>query len=464
MKNCSRPIEKQQRACVRRSGETYDSLTFFNLLTGDSMLETVENHLPEYRERVYPPTEVLSMFMAQVLSADRSCQNAVDQAVVIRASHGLVPHSTHTGGYCRARQRLPVKLPRELARHSARLLEQQLTEPYLWQGRGVKMVDGTTVSMPDTPENQEKYPQPNTQEEGIGFPICRMVGMVSMGSGAVVDVAYGPCEGKGSDETTLLRELMHNLQPGDIELADALYPSYFHLCDLKRRGVDGLFEQHGSRRRSTDYRRGVQIGRKDHLIVLKKPKRPDWISEQEYEQVPETLSVREFATGGKNGKTMVTTLLCPKQYSLSSLKRFYWHRWQIELALRNIKSTLGMGILSCKTPEMIEKEIWVYLLAYNLIRILMVQAASLSGCLPHQISFKHTVQIWLARSRDGAARNGAEFEEQLFILIAQQRVGNRPGRIEPRAIKRRPKPFPRLDKPREAARNEVIRHGHGPKN
>ncbi len=160
---------------------------------------------------------------------------------------------------------------------------------------------------------------------------------------------------------------------------------------------------------------------------------------------------------------MVTTLPCPKPYSLSSLKRFYWHRWQIELAFRNIKSTLGMGILSCKTPEMIEKEIWVYLLAYNLIRILMVQAASLSGCLSHQISFKHTVQIWLAISRNGAARNGAEFEEQLFILIAQQRVGNGPGRIEPRAIKRRPKPFPRLDNPREAARNEVIRHGHGPK-
>lgn len=404
------------------------------------------------------------MFMAQVLSADRSCQNAVNQAAVMRASHGLVPLSPHTGGYCRARQRLPVELPRELSRHSAKLLEQHLPESCAWKGRGVKMVDGTTVSMPDTPENQKTYPQSNTQAQGIGFPICRMVGMVSLGSGAVIDVAYGPCEGKGSDETTLLRDLMHNLQPGDIELADALYPSYFHLCDLKRRGVDGLFEQHGSRRRSTDYRRGVSLGKKDHLVILKKPKRPDWMSEQEYEQMPQTLSVREFDTGGKHGKTMVTTLLCPKQYSQSSLKRFYWRRWQIELAFRDIKSTLGMGILSCKTPEMIEKEIWVYLLAYNLIRILMMQAASLSGCLPHQISFKHTVQIWLARSRDSTARHGAKFEEQLFILIAQKRVGNRPGRVEPRAVKRRPKPFPKLDKPREAARNEVIKHGHGPKN
>lgn len=221
--------------------------------------------------------------------------------------------------------------------------------------------------------------------------------------------------------------------------------------------MDGVFEQHGSRQRSTDFRRGQRLGPRDHLIELRKPKKkPDWITQQAYDQAPDTLMVRELYTGGK---TLVTTLLSPKKTSKSALKAFYRDRWQVELDLRNIKTTLGMEMLSCRTAAMAEKEIWVYLLAYNLIRLLMAQAALLTDLIPRQLSFKHTLRLWIAwRHRDIGNDEGNLMG--LFILIAQQQVGNRPGRIEPRAVKRRPKPFPLLTKPRPIARENIRKNGH----
>ena len=181
------------------------------------------------------------------------------------------------------------------------------------------------------------------------------------------------------------------------------------------------------------------------------------MSEVEYERAPESLCVRELRVGGK---TLVSTLADPKQTSKSDLKALYQHRWHIELDLRNIKTTLGMERLSCKSPEMARKELWVYLLAYNLIRVMMAQAALLDACLPRDLSFKHTVQIWLAWTHHGHGIDQDEKINLLFVLIGQQRVGERPGRIEPRALKRRPKQYPLLTKPRALARAEVRKHGH----
>ncbi len=224
------------------------------------------------------------------------------------------------------------------------------------------------------------------------------------------------------------------------------------------RGVDGVFEQHGARRRSTDFRYGKRLGPRDHLIELKKPQRkPEWMSQAEYDQAPDTLTVRELHT---HGKVLVTTLLCPKQTPKSALKRLYRDRWHVELDLRNIKTTLGMETLSCRTPAMALKEIWVYLLAYNLIRLLMAQAALLAEVLPRQLSFKHTLQLWVAWGYVSHGVHQGDKLTGLFMLIAQQRVGNRPGRVEPRALKRRPKPFPLLTKPRNVAREEIRKNGH----
>ena len=449
---------KQRQGRVRKQAHNSDAYAFFNLLTGPELFDQVESLLPQHRERLFPPTETLSMFLAQALSEDGSCQKAVNEAAVKRLVGDLPRCSTHTGAYCRGRQRLPVEMVSTLARYTGRWVTELAPEPWRWRGRRVRLVDGTTVVMPDTPANQALYPQPRSQKPGLGFPLCRMVGIVCLGSGALLDAAMGPCRGKGSDEQSLLRSILDGLERADLLLGDAFYATYFLLCTLRERGIDAVFEQHGARQRSTDFGCGQRLGQRDHLIVLHKPTiKPDWMTQADYEQAPDTVTVRELRTGGK---ILVTTLLCPKQTPKSALKSLYRNRWHIELDLRNIKTTLGMEPLSCQSPAMAIKEIWVYLLAYNLIRLMMAQAALRADRLPRQLSFKHTVQMWIAWAQHG---NGTEHNDKLhglFILIAQQHVGDRPDRIEPRAIKRRPKPYPLLTKPRPLARAHVRKHGH----
>jgi len=452
------PSACAQQRRVRTHARNSDAYAFFNLLTGPELFDQVESLLPPHRERRFPPTETLSMFLAQALSADRSCQKAVDEAAVKRLVAGLTPCSTHTGAYCRARKRLPGEMVHTLACHSGRWVAARAPESWRWRGRRVRLVDGTTVTMPDTPANQAVYPQPRSQRPGLGFPLCRMVGIVCLGSGAVLNAATGRYRGKGGDEQSLLRSILDTLERADVLVGDAYYATYFLLCTLRERGIDAVFEQHGARQRTTDFRCGQRLGPRDHLIVLEKPAiKPDWMSKADYARAPASVTVRELRTGGK---TLVTTLLCPKQTPKSALKSLYQSRWHVELDLRNIKTTLGMEKLSCQTPAMAIKEIWVYLLAYNLIRLLMAQAALLADRLPRQLSFKHTVQIWIAWAEH---RTGTEHNDRLyglFVLIAQQRVGQRPGRIEPRAIKRRPKPYPLLTQTRALSRAHVRKHGH----
>jgi hypothetical protein len=449
------PSSRQQKI-VSHHARNVDSIAMFNLLTGPQLLNQVEALLPEHRERLFPPTETLSMFLAQALSADGSCQQVVNDAMVKRVIAGLRPGSTDTGGYCKARRRLPLTMISSLARDVGNMVTQGAPSTWQWRSRQVRLVDGATVTLPDTPENQAAYPQSGRQAAGLGFPICRMVALLCLVSGALLDAATGPCKGKGSDEQTLLRSMLDTLECDDILLGDAYYSTYFLLSELSRRNVDGVFEQYGARKRSTDFSKGEKLGVRDHLIVLTKPIKPDWMDQDEYDQVPATLRVREIQTGGK---IIVTTFLCPKDVSKAALKSLYCSRWNVELDLRNIKTTLGMEALRCKTPEMAVKELWVNLLAYNLIRLLMAQAALLADQIPRQLSFKHTVQIYVAWQQHGGAHDAVTISA-LLLLIAEPRVGIRPRRIEPRAVKRRPKPFPLLTKPRHEAREEIKKNGH----
>ena len=452
------PSAIMQQRRVRSHAGASDAYAFFNLLTSPELFNQLEAFMPSHRERQFPPTETLSMFLAQALSADRSCQRAVDEAAVKRLIGGLKPCSTRTGAYCRARKRLPEQMVRGLAKYTGEAIAAHAPTSWRWRGRRVRLVDGTTLSMPDTFANQRAYPQSRSQRSGLGFPLCRMVGIVCLVSGAVLNAATGRYRGKGGDERTLLRSMLDTLERGDVLVGDALFATYFLLCALRERGIDAVFEQHGARQRTTDFRRGKRLGVRDHLIELDKPAiKPDWMSKAEYARAPDSITVREVRTGGK---TLVTTLLCPKQTSKADLKAVYQSRWHVELDLRNIKTTLGMETLSCKTPAMAIKEIWIYLLAYNLIRLMMAQSAALSDVLPRQLSFKHTVQIWIAWVAHGDGTEDDAKIHGLFVLIAQQRVGERPGRIEPRAVKRRPKPYPLLTKPRAIAREHIRKHGH----
>ena len=450
--------QRRVRQHVREEARASEACAFFNLLTGPDLLDEVETLLPPHRERLFPPTETLSMFLAQALNADRSCQKAVNNTAMHRLASGLPPCSTHTGAYCRARERLPTPMVRTLARVTGQRVVAHAPRAWHWRNRPVRLVDGTTVTMPDTPANQAAYPQSHNQKPGLGFPLCRMVGLVCLGSGALLNAAVSPYQGKGNDEQSLLRSMLDTLARDDVLVGDAFYATYFLLCALRERGIDAVFEQHGSRQRMTDFRRGQRLGQRDHLIVFQKPViKPGWMTQADYEQAPETLTVREVRAGGK---TLVTTLLCPKQTSKADLKSLYRDRWHVELDLRNIKTTLGMERLSCMHPNMAVKEIWVYLLAYNLIRMMMAEAAQHTHRLPRQLSFKHAVQICIALPHHRDLMLHEDKRELLFELIAQQRVGDRPDRIEPRAVKRRPKPYPLLMQPRDIARAKIRKHGH----
>ena len=444
----------QRRSAIARRSKAAHAVEFFNVLTSPALLKTTESVLPEHRERLYPPTVALSMFMRQVLEADGSCQKAVNGWAAQRAADGLSPSSVRTGAYCRARQRLPLEMVCALTRETGRLLSHKALKQWLWRGRAVKLVDGTGISMPDTEENQAAYPQPSTQASGVGFPLARLVMVICLATGAALDMAVGPHRGKGTGELGLVRSLLEGFGPGDVMLADALYCNYFLIATLMAKGVDVLFEQNGSR--ITDFRRGHSLGKRDHIVHWPKPAaRPDWMTPEQYAAFPSELTVREVRV---DHKVLVTTLLDERQTSKDDLGALYARRWDIELDLRNLKTTTGMDVLSCQTPRMNEKQLWVHLLAYNVIRLLMAQAASNARLDPRGLSFKHTVQLWTEWvSRGLSATNDSG---RLFTLIVQCKVGNRPGRVEPRMRKRRPKPYPWLKIPRAHARRKIERHGH----
>ncbi len=344
-----------------------------------------------------------------------------------------------------------------ITRYVGEVVDQQVPNQWRWQGRRVHIVDGTTITMPDTAQNQKVYPQQSVQKPGLGFPICRLVGITCLSTGIVKNAAISRYQGKGSDEQTLLRSLQNGFEKGDVVLGDAFFAIYFFIAEMQRKCVDILMEQNGARRRTTDFRRGKKLGQRDHLLVHPKPKnRPHWMSTNEFKALPNSITVRECKFGGK---ILVTTLSCPKVTPKSELKALYKRRWNVELDIRNIKTTMGMDHLSCKTPEMALKEIWVHLLAYNLIRLMMVQSALIADIEPRSISFKHCLQLWLISVHQLNLLDEAPLYG-LLRLMSQQRVGNRAGRIDPRAIKRRPKSFPFMSRPRADAREIVKKFGH----
>jgi len=443
----------QRRRSIERRAESTQAVEFFNILTSPELLQTTEALLPDHRERLYPPTVTLSMFMRQVLEADGSCQKAVNGWAAQRVADGLNPCSVRTGGYCRARQRLPLEMVSALTRQTGRLLSQRALPRWHWRGRAVKLVDGTGLSMPDTPENQARYPQSSTQAPGVGFPLARLVLVICLATGSALDGAIGPHAGKGTGEAGLVRQLLDGFRSGDVMLADALYCNYFLIATLMAKGVDVLFEQHGAR--ITDFRRGQSLGTRDHIVRWSKPEAPPWMTPEQYASLPEEITVREVKV---SHQILVTTLLDHRKVRKDDLSALYARRWNVEIDLRNLKTTMGMGVLSCQTPQMNEKQLWVHLLAYNVIRLLMAQAGCNAGVDPRNLSFKHTVQLWTEWMARGLS--ATQDSHQLFTLIAQSKTGHRAGRIEPRAIKRRPKAYPLLTQPRDQARQHVRKHGH----
>jgi hypothetical protein len=437
-------------------------LPFQELLSGDLIAPALEAESVWWRHCVYTPEVTLQTFLWQVLSADHSCRDAVAQLMASRIQEGRPVPSPATDPYCKARQRLPEEVCTRLVREAGMRLHACETKFGRLAGRPVKLVDGSTLSMPDTAENQAVYPQARTQKLGVGFPIMRIVGLLSLGTAAVLDLASGPYSGKETGETALFRNLWESLSSGDIVVGDRYFASYWDLAMLKQRDVDSVYRQH--QLRPIDFRRGKRLGRDDHLLTWKKPPRPRWMDKETYRQVDEELTVREVRIrvcrrGWRVEELLVvTTLLDDALVSKEELARIYRERWNAEVDLRSIKTTMQMDVLRCKTPEMVRKEIAMHLLAYNLIRTVMARAARLHGLAPREISFKgalQTLNAFRMNYRTASGTMGERVLAQLYAAIASHIVGNRPGRFEPRAVKRRPKTLALLNVPRHIARNRL---------
>ena len=408
-----------------------------------------------YRERVYNPFTTLRLFIEQVLGADHSCQDAVARGLSARVALGQTSCSLNTGPYCKARSRLPLSLLTRLTREvGARLCAGQPAS-WRWRGREVKLIDGTTVSMPDTEANQARFPQSGEQKPGLGFPLARLVAMVSLSCGTVLEWAVSACEGRQTGETALLWRLLPRLVRGDVVIMDGYYCGYFMIAALVALGVDAVMPQH--HRRHTDFRQGRPLGVRDHVVIWERPQRPRWMDEQTYQKMPETLMLRECRAGGR---TLVTTLTDARATPKPELVALYAMRWHVELDLRAIKAVMQMDVLRCQTPAMVEKEIAVHLLAYNLVRAVMAQAAVAHDTLPRRLSFKSALQLLNAfemNLRHCPRARLARRRTQFLAGIARCRLPHRPGRVEPRAVKRRPKQYALLTKPRRVLRERLLR-------
>ena len=431
-------------------------LPFTDSLTESSILDALNEHGVQFRDRLFSPVTTIWGFLSQVLSDDHSCRDAVSRIIAHRATSGLKPCSPNTASYCNARARIPTGVLRTLARQTAQQLQASAPEQWQWNGRNVFIADGSHVSMPDTPQNQACYPQPEVQQPGIGFPLARLTVLLSLATGACHDLAIAPYAGKGTGETTLLRQMYDTLSPGDVIVADALFDNYFLACELRQRGIELVARVQAERVGS----RTVESRPDGDIIVWQRPNKPRGMTGEQYRKYPENLTMRQVSVDarGRNNRAehfkVVTTIL-DASIGGAQIGAVYERRWDGELDIRSIKSTMKMDILRCKTPEMVRKEIWTHLLAYNLLRTVMAVAASESNVEPRAISFKGAKQALTAFApKLEAARpeQRAGLVDAMLKAVAYHRVGDRPGRWEPRARKRRPKPGARLTQPRSVAK------------
>ena len=458
---------QQQASFLRRQFLQDGDLPFTGVLSEGIVAQALTATGVIWLDRIYSPLVTLWVFLGQVLSADHSCRAAVARLIAHRLSRGERPCSATTGAYCQARKRLPEQFFAAVAGLVGRALDAKADVRWLWKGRRVYMFDGTTVSMPDTPENQAAYPQVYNQKPGIGFPIARIGVITSLSCGAVLNLGFCRYAGKGQGEVSLLRRLWGVLRRGDVLLADSLLSNWTGIVLLQEQGVD-LVSRLNKAHRKADFRRGKRLGHDDHIVIWHKPTSIRSVDRGTYHSLPKYVTIREarfrveqpgFRT---NTVVVVTTLLDPVETTKEDLACLYRARWNNELDLRSIKSTMKMDVLRCKTPDLVHKEVWTHILAYNLIRTIMAQAATKHGVEPRTISFKGTLQTLEAFQplidfqRRGAAFRDALYQ-QLLDAVALHRVADRPDRFEPRKRKRPPVKFDQMMKPRWVLKREMAK-------
>lgn len=418
------------------------------------------------RHGVYTTAIMVWSFLSQVLrdGKEASCQAAVARVVSYCEQTDIDSPTSDTGDYCRARAKLSEAALHDLSCEVAGELEDAADTSWLWKGKHAKLIDGFTFTMPDTPKNQVEYPQPKAQKPGVGQPIARAVAILSFATACVIDVAMGPYSGKETGESALLRQMLKSLGEGDIVVMDRYYCSFMMIALLFSQGTHVCARKHHLRH--SDFRRGKRLGKYDHMIVWTRPERPKWMDRATYAQIPEQLELREIryniVVPGRRTKTIdvITTLTDPKEYGKEEIAELYGFRWNCELDIRSIKESLNLGHVRCKSPEMVRRELWTTLLGYNLIRTTAGAAAFIHKKQPRQISFTSTCQYLLASwmlMSCGLVEQAKvkDYCRKLLEQIAECEVANRPGRLEPRVVKRRPKPYKLMQKPRNQLRREL---------
>ena len=441
---------------VRARFARNEGLPFADILTEASIQKVLNEYGVSYRDRVFSPVTTIWGFLSQVLSEDHSCRDTVSRIIAHRTAHGMAMCSPNTASYCTARSRIPAPVLSTLARRTAEELHASVDDRWKWNGRSVFILDGSSVSMPDTPENRAMYPQPPNQKPGLGFPLARITVLLSLATGACHDLTIAPYAGKGSGEKSLFRRMYGTLKAGDVVLADALFDDYFIACELRNRGIDLVVRAHFDRT-------GSQVAERrpdGDILVWQRPNKPHGMTGDKYRTYPKQLLMRQVTVDArdKNNRVqqfkVVTTILTPS-IDGQQIGALYEHRWEGEVDIRSIKCTMQMDILRCKTPDMVHKEIWTHLLAYNLLRTVMAVAANENDIEPRKVSFKGAKQALTAFApKIEAAQPGDRglLIDAMLTTIAYHRVGDRPGRWEPRARKRRPKHAARLTQPRHIAK------------
>jgi putative transposase len=436
-----------------RAARHHEGLYFAALLSQERILEAFGDARALWQGWIYTPAVTVWVFLAQCLSMDHSCREAVARMIAWRVSCGQKACSADTGAYCAARDTLRESICRRLVRETGADLEREAPSEWLWHGRRVRVVDGSTITMPDTAANQAEYPQLASQAPGCGFPIARIVVVFSLAVGTVLDAAMGKYEGKQTGENSMFRTLYDCLAAGDVVLSDRYFGGWFDIALPLARGVDVIVRKH--QLRATDFRKGLSLGKEDHLVHWRKPKRPDWMSRKVYTTLPAELTLREVRVQvtqqGFRTKQLVvvTTLTDPGEYSSQDIADIYRLRWQAELHLRSLKTVLQMDHLRCKKPYRVRSEFFMHLLGYNLIRRIMALAALKSNARPWRISFKGTLQTlntFLPMLSSRAQLDA--WCDSLLAAIATHAADDRPDRYEPRLKKRRPKKFKYLREPR----------------
>lgn len=414
---------------------------------------------PNSRERIYSLRRTFWAFLSQTLKPNTSCNEMALQVVALAGLSDPGKLKAHSSAYCTARQRLPRDCADRAFLASACAADQRAgTHGYL-AGRPVRVVDASSVQLPDTVLNQQRFPQPKPQKPGCGFPVMKLGALFSLSSGALSAVEF---QGLDWSDQRLFRSLWEHLRPGDIVLGDRAFCDYVSLGKLPARGVDLLVRLH--QRRTPDFRTALRrLGPDEAIFRWTKPwVCPPHLSQEDFDALPKTLDVRVIRVridepGFRTRLVyLATTLLDAEKYPAAELAALYRRRWRLELCFRDLKTTMKMELLRCQSPAMAEKECLFFLIAYNLMRVLMAEAAARHGARLERLSFKGALdalrQFSLARALARNAKQRRDAEAELLRAVALGTVPERPGRREPRAVKRRPKPFPLLTQPRHKYR------------